>query len=160
MITYREVKSSPSGWPEENTGMSFESELTELIDTYRNVANKHGVSRSLSGAADIVEKDEGWIYDETHLPPEPEAEDATLVSLTPATAVVGSAILPVAAGGTGFTAESVVVVNGADVPTTFVSETELTAQIDPTAAVAGDVPVFVSSPDGDTESLNFTFTAA
>lgn len=140
--------------------MSFQSDLTALVDSYRNVINKHEVSRILAGTADIVEKDEGWIYDETHLPPDPEAEDATLVSLTPATAVAGSAVLAVTAGGTGFTADSIVVVDGTDAPTTFVSDTELTAQVDPTAAVAGDVPVIVSSDAGDTPPINFTFTAA
>ena len=127
MITYAEVKQSPSGWldampDERETKMSFQSELTDLIDSYRNQINKMEVSRVLVGAADIVEKDEGWIYDETHLAPD-EGEIPTLTALAPQTAAVGDAALTVTATGTEFTADSVVVVNGTDSATTFVSDT-------------------------------------
>ena len=76
--------------------MSFESDLTTLIDGYRNKINKHEVSRTLTGAADIVEKDEGWIYDETNIEPD-EEEIPTLTALAPNTAVVGDAALTVTA---------------------------------------------------------------
>ena len=156
MITFREVKDSPSGW--EDTHMSFESELTDLIYSYRNKVNKHYVSRALTGAADVVEKDEGWIYDETNVEPE-DGEAPTLTALSPQTAAVGDAALTVTATGTGFTADSVVVVGGTDTATTFGSDTSLTTSIDPTTATAGDVPVLVRSPAGETAPLNFTFTA-
>jgi hypothetical protein len=159
VITYAEVKSSPSGWPEENTTMSFQSDLTDLIDGYRNVVNKHEVSRILTGAADIVEKDEGWIYDEANPKPE-EEEEATLTSIDPATAVVGTAAVTVTATGTGFVDGDSIVVDGTGSATTFVSDTQLTTQIDPTLAVAGDVEVLVRAAGGDTAPLNFTFTAA
>ena len=140
--------------------MSFQSDLTDLIDGYRNVINKHEVSKILTGAADVVEKDEGWIYDEANPKPEPEPEEATLTSIDPATAVVGTAAITVTATGTGFTDGDTIVVDGVDSATTFVSDTQLTTQIDPTAAVAGDVEVLVQAAGGDTAPLNFTFTAA
>ena len=108
----------------------------------------------------MSEKDEGWIYDETNVQPEEGGEEPTLTALAPQTAVVGAAALSVTATGSGFTADSVVVVNGADAATTFVSDTELSAQVDPTTATAGDVPVLVRTPEGETEPLNFSFTAA
>ena len=157
MITYAEVKQSPTGWEDET--MSFESDLTTLIDSYRNKINKHYVSRALTGAADVVEKDEGWIYDETNIEPD-EEEAPTLTALSPQTAAIGGAALTVTATGTGFTADSVVVVGGTDSATTFVSDTSLTTQIDPATATAGDVPVLVRAPAGETAPLNFTFTAA
>lgn len=157
MITFREVKDSPSGWEDET--MSFESDLTTLIDSYRNKINKHYVSRALTGAADVVEKDEGWIYDETNIEPD-EEEAPILTALSPQTAAIGGAALTVTATGTGFTADSVVVVDGTDSATTFVSDTSLTTQIDPATATAGDVPVLVRAPAGETAPLNFTFTAA
>jgi IPT/TIG domain len=158
MITFREVQESPTGWEDET--MSFESELTDLVYSYRNKVNKHYVSKTLNGAAEICEKDEGWIYDETNIQPEP-GEPATLTALSPQTAVVGDADLTMTATGTGFTADSVIVFNGGEEQTTFVSETELTTGVKPSlASGAGDVPVLVRTAAGDTAPLNFTFTAA
>ena len=91
MITFIEVKKSPSGWIDatreemEETAMSFESELTDLIYSYRNKVNKHYVSRALTGAADVVEKDEGWLYDETNIEPD-EDEAPVLSAISPNTA--------------------------------------------------------------------------
>jgi hypothetical protein len=155
MITYREVKSSPSGWPEETTDMSFESELTELIYSYRNVANKHGVSRALTGAADIVEKDEGWIYDETNLQPEPP----TLEDLEPDTAVLGDPDFTLSCIGTGFDATSVINFAGQDEPTTLVSDTEVTTIVKPSLPWgAVGVPVFIKGGGAETDPIDFTFT--
>jgi hypothetical protein len=78
-----------------------------------------------------------------------------LTTLTPATAVVGAAAFTVSVQGTGFVAADVVTWNGAAVPTTFVSATELTAAIDAVAA-AGDIAVTV----GASNALTFTVTAA
>jgi hypothetical protein len=78
-----------------------------------------------------------------------------LASLTPATAIVGAAPFTVQVQGTGFVAADVVTWNGAAVPTTFVSATELTAAID-TVAAAGDIAVTV----GASNALTFTVTAA
>jgi hypothetical protein len=93
---------------------------------------------------------EGW----TEAPP-PAAP--VLASLTPSTAVAGSAGITLAVAGTGFTAADVVARNGAPVPTTFGSATALSATIDAAALAApGDVPVTV----GASNALPFTVTAA
>jgi hypothetical protein len=78
-----------------------------------------------------------------------------LTTLTPATAIVGAAAFTVQVAGSGFVAADVVTWNGAAVPTTFVSATELTAAIDAVAA-AGDIAVTV----GASNALTFTVTAA
>jgi hypothetical protein len=78
-----------------------------------------------------------------------------LTSLTPATAVMGAAPFTVQVAGTGFVAADVVTWNGAAVPTTFVSATELTTAID-AVATAGDIAVTV----GASNALTFTVTAA
>lgn len=77
-----------------------------------------------------------------------------LTTLTPATAIVGAAPFTVQVAGTGFVAADVVTWNGAAVPTTFVSATDLTAAIDAVAA-AGDIAVTV----GASNALTFTVTA-
>jgi IPT/TIG domain len=167
MITYAEVKRSPSGWldaepdPQEDVPMTdFELALSELIDQYRNKVNKHYVSKCLASAGDIIEKDEGWIYDETNTQPEPEAEPPVLATLTPNTAVVGSPAVAVTATGSGFTAESVIAIEGIDETTNFVSATELSLTIDATTEVEGVVQVTVRNGDVESAPLDFTFTAA
>jgi hypothetical protein len=153
MITYLEVKNSPSGW--EDTKMSFESELTELIDSYRNTVNKHYVSRCLTGAADIVEKDEGWIYDETHAQPEPPV----LTSISPDTAELNSADVTMTCTGSGFTESSVINFAGQDEPIVFVSDTEITTVVKPSLPWgAVTVPVLVKNGAEESAELSFTFT--
>jgi hypothetical protein len=79
-----------------------------------------------------------------------------LTTLTPATGVVGTAVT-VQVAGTGFVDGDAVTWNGAAVPTTFVSATELSAAVDAAAvAVPGDVPVTV----GASNALTFAVTAA
>ena len=113
VITYGEVKQSPSGW--EDIKMSFQSDLTDLIDGYRNVINKHEVSRILTGAADIVEKDEGWIYDEANLEPEgPESRRPWIRSSPDTVAVGNAALLIIIATGTGFVDGYAIVFDGVD----------------------------------------------
>jgi hypothetical protein len=102
---------------------------------------------------DLLKADLGTV---DPVPPEP----AVLTSITPDTAVIGDPDLTLSAIGTGFTAESVIVFNGGDEPTTFVSATEVTTGVKPsTATTAGAYPVFVRGADGaETASLDFTFT--
>ncbi len=70
-------------------------------------------------------------------------------------AVVGSA------GGTPFTAASVIVFNGGDEVTTFVSPTELTTLVKPSlVSQAIDVPVKVRDAYGESNELVFSFTEA
>jgi hypothetical protein len=154
MITYGEVKQSPSGW--EDMKMSFQSDLTTLIEQYRNTANKLEISKILVGAAEIVEKDEGWIFDEVNVQP----VSPTLTALTPNTAVVGAADLTLVATGTDFTENSVIVFGGAEETTTFTDATSISCVIEPSSAVAGAVPVLVRTSTLESAPLDFTFTAA
>lgn len=93
-------------------------------------------------------------------PPAPPA----IISLNPSSAgildpdftlsVVGSAT------GTPFTAASIIVFNGGDEVTTFVSPTELTTLVQPSlVASAVDVPVKVRDAYGESNELIFSFTA-
>ncbi len=82
-----------------------------------------------------------------------------ITSVSPATATAGGDVFTLTVTGSGFTNGSVVRWNGADRPTTFVSATQLTAQI-PAAdiATAGTVNVTVLNPNPDVESNQVTFT--
>jgi len=84
----------------------------------------------------------------------------TVGSLTPATAALGAAAFTLHVIGTGFTAGSVIQRNGGDVPTTFVSATELTTPVSMAGAVVGPVPVSVRTGDYlVSNAVNFTVTA-
>lgn len=163
MITYAEVKQSPSGWldaapdPQEDTMDDFETAVTALVEQYRNTINKQWASKVLTNAAEQVEKDEGWIYDETNAAP----ATPVLSSLTPNTAVLGSADITMSCIGTDFTDTTVINFAGNDEPTTFVSETEVTTGVKPSLGW-GEVSVPVKVKNGAVESdpLDFTFTAA
>lgn len=71
----------------------------------------------------------------------------TIASLLPLSAAVGSAALTLTVQGNGLVPTSVVRWNGADRPTTFVSESELTVEISASdLAAPATVPVTVFSP--------------
>jgi len=83
----------------------------------------------------------------------------TITSITPNTAVVGSTPT-VTLTGTGFTATSVVNVDGVPIPSTFVSATQLTGTV-PAGAPAGvySVTVVNLTPGGGTSNaVTFTLT--
>lgn len=84
----------------------------------------------------------------------PADPDPTISTLAPATGVVGTPV-SVTVTGTNFVSGSVVEVNGAAAPTTFVSATQLTASYTP--ATAGTKQVTVRNPSG-MESGNKVFT--
>ena len=90
------------------------------------------------------------------------ATGPTLTSISPTTAVAGGNAFTLTCTGTGFITGRSQVVFGADpVPTTFVSATSLTAQIDAAKiAVAGDALVTVITGSLVTASKPFTITAA
>jgi hypothetical protein len=75
---------------------------------------------------------------------------------------VGSGSLPLAATGSGFTAQSTIDFNGSALPTTFVNSTSLTATAPATAFdCGGGVPVTVSDPTlGATNTLTFSAVGA
>ncbi len=87
-----------------------------------------------------------------------------IVSLNPNTANAGSSGITLTVNGTGFINGSVVRWNGNNRTTTFVSATQLTAQIpatDLTSAGTGQVTVFNPTPGGGTSgAVNFTINQA
>jgi hypothetical protein len=88
------------------------------------------------------------------------ASSSTVTSLTPSTALSGSADTSIAVAGTGFVSGAVVKFNGASIATTFTSATALTATIPASALAAGGTfPVSVSNPTGGPAApLDFTVT--
>jgi IPT/TIG domain len=97
---------------------------------------------------------------EPELPTPTEAP--TLASLDPAEAVCGAPDdVDLHVHGTGFTAGSMIMFNGGEEPTTYVSETELTTIVRPsTASTPGSYPVLVRTGTHDSAPLSFTFTEA
>ena len=93
--------------------------------------------------------------------PEP-APGFGLGSIVPTEAEMGSADLTLHVHGSAFEDGAVIVFNGGDEATTFVSTTELTTTVKPSlAAVAGAVPVTVRNAGGAVSNeLSFTFTEA
>jgi hypothetical protein len=84
----------------------------------------------------------------------------TVTMLTPNSAEVGDPSFLLHVHGTNFTSGSIIVFNGGEEPTTFVSATEVTTQVDMTTVLLpAVVPVAVISTDGvQSDSMNFTFT--
>ena len=81
-----------------------------------------------------------------------------LNSISPNNAVIGGEDLTMEVIGSGFLEESVIVFNGGEEPTTFVSATRLTTIVKPsTATTPGTYPVGVVGADGE---ASFTFTEA
>jgi len=83
------------------------------------------------------------------------AEAPTVTGISPITAVVGTPV-SLTVTGTGFTSTSVISFGG-PVATTFVSETELTAEVT-APAVPGDVAVTVDTDGLVSEPVTFTVT--
>src|SRR5690606_32285488 len=89
-------------------------------------------------------------------PPPPGAPTTT--SISPSSALVGSASFTLTVNGTDFLPDSVVQWNDGDRPTTYVSATELTAEIDAADLLtAGSFPVtVVNDPGGESNAQSFT----
>jgi hypothetical protein len=87
-----------------------------------------------------------------------ELPPLVLSDISPDAMVVGSGTFPLTVTGSGFTPESVVVFDDAEVPTSFVSPTELHADC-PVADAAGVVDVEVHRGDDMSDVLMFEFTA-
>jgi len=88
----------------------------------------------------------------------PELPPLVLSDIDPDTMVVGTGTFSLTVTGSGFGPESVVVFDDVDVPTTFVSTTELTADC-PVSAAADIVDVEVHRGDDMSDVLQFEFTA-
>jgi len=98
--------------------------------------------------------------DRPELPP-PSGEAPVINSLDPNTAVVGGPDLTMTVNGSGFTPQSVIVWNGGDEPTTFVSNTQVSTIVKPsTASGPWSIPISVRNGDKMSNSLSFQFTDA
>jgi len=87
-------------------------------------------------------------------------EPPVLDSLTPTGAVVGDPDLTLTVTGSNFTEGSIIVFNGGDEVTTYVSPTSLTTGVKPSLVGAPiTVPVEVRDSGGVSNSLSFAFTA-
>lgn len=87
-------------------------------------------------------------------------EVSTLSSINPNTTQEGSAAFTLTVMGTNFTSESLVLWNGRTKTTSYVSATELHAQIDVTdIAHASTIPVSVITGAVVSSTVNFTITA-
>lgn len=91
-------------------------------------------------------------YDESY---PPSLWQSGVTNVAPATAIVGAAPFTLTVTGTGFTDDSVVSFDGDARPTTFVSETQLTANVASPVGPARTVAVTVSTGG----SASFTITA-
>jgi hypothetical protein len=127
--------------------------------TKQNVTSTTGImaaaSTGATGSNDIIFRS----VDLTPINPVP-----TVTSLLPANTSAGSAAFPLTVNGTGFVLTSVVQWNGSDRTTTFLSDTQLTAQI--TAADVGStgtaaITVFNPPPAGGlSDPVTFTINPA
>lgn len=95
---------------------------------------------------------------EPPVPPTPP----TVSAIEPSSAVQGGPDLEVHLIGTGFTADSVIVWNGGDEPTNFVSATDVWTTVKPsTVTTPGSYPVYVRNADGQVSGIvQFTFDPA
>jgi hypothetical protein len=81
-----------------------------------------------------------------------------VTSISPTSATVGASAFTLTVNGTAFNSSSVVQWNGADLTTTFVSATQVTAQVPASDLLtAGTIPVTVVNP-GSSVSNSATFT--
>ena len=87
---------------------------------------------------------------------------ATLTSLTPLSAVAGSGVTTIQAGGTGFVAGAKIVFGATDLVTTFGGSTSLEATIPASLLVtSGSTPITVVNPPpggGTSTAISFTVT--
>ena len=98
-------------------------------------------------------------------PPEPTPppdEPATIIALTPDSAVAGDAAdITMVVTGAGFDAASVIVFDGLDEPTTLVSPTQVSTGVKPSLfVVPADCLVGVRNAAGMSNELVFRFTSA
>lgn len=83
-----------------------------------------------------------------------------VTSLNPSSAVIGSPAFDIHVMGTGFTPASVIMFNGLEEPTVFVSETELTTGVNmPLWLAPADVPVAVLNGGVMSDPMTFSFTS-
>lgn len=81
-----------------------------------------------------------------------------LSAIVPTSVLAGSADFTLSCQGSGFTDQSRIYFGGQNLPTTFVSSTEITTVISPSLFSPGEVGVAVSTGDLWSDPLAFTFT--
>jgi hypothetical protein len=93
---------------------------------------------------------------------DPAAPAPSITALVPASAPIGAPNFTLHVQGTGFAATSVIVFNGFDEPTTFVSATEVTTGVnmDVWTAPSLPLPVLVRTNGQESNAVPFTFVAA
>ena len=107
--------------------------------------------------AEALALGEGW----SATPVGPPGDAPIITSLDPDTVVLGAPSFTVRVLGTGFVEDSVIVWNGSDEPTTFVSETEVTTGVNmDTASAAVSVSVAVRNGEALSNEWFFTFAEA
>ena len=95
------------------------------------------------------------------LEPPPEADAPMITALVPNQATLGSPNFTLSVQGTGFTPGSVIVWNGADEATTYVSSDELTTDVNmATAEAPVTIAVEVRTGALVSNSMPFTFAVA
>jgi len=101
---------------------------------------------------------ERWVVDDV-LVKGSAATGPVITTLSPATAAATAAATPFTVNGSGFVAGSVINFNGAALPTTFGSATQLTASIPAgTIATPGNYPVTVNNGASVSSAVNFPVT--
>ncbi|HYV52085.1 MAG TPA: IPT/TIG domain-containing protein [Candidatus Eisenbacteria bacterium] len=81
----------------------------------------------------------------------------TLTTLVPNTYDTDGIPFTLSCQGTGFTADAIIQIGDSDVPTMFISDTELNTNLNPNAYLTGDYQVQIHIGAFYTDSLNFTF---
>ena len=90
-----------------------------------------------------------------------QTKPPTVTGLTPSSAVIGTPSFDLHVNGTNFTPTSVIVFNGGEEPTVFVSDKELTTGVNmDTVSGPVTVPVLVSSNGIYSDPMMFTFSEA
>ena len=110
--------------------------------------------RLVNSAEEALALGEGWSA--TPVGDDPVAP--VLTALEPATAEIGVPSFTLSVRGTGFLAESVIVFNGFDEPTTVVSSTEVTTGVNMAVWTAPSLPLPVTVRTGVLVSNALTFT--
>jgi hypothetical protein len=121
-------------------------EIAQSFDYHDGHQPKHSSQADLEPTHPIVEPDE----------PEPEPTGPVLNTLDPSTAAKGPVALR--ALGEHFTDVDVIVFNNSEVATTYVSETELTADIDTSSLGKSTYFVLVRQGNDDSDPLPFVVT--
>jgi hypothetical protein len=145
-------------------GATFSSGTRQLVTVTFTVAASGNGSTTISfgdspigreivnvAAAELVAAYSSGTINLTPLP----APVPTLTSLSPVAATTGGPSFNLTVGGTGFLSGSVVRFNGSARPTTFISSTQMTAQIDSAdiqAAGSFPITIFTPAPGGGTSN--------